>query len=140
MNNNGLNDVVDFINVNRDRYLTELKDYLAIPSISALPQHASDVRRCAEWTADELRRVGLQNVKPDRDAWQSGGLRGLAWRGGCSNHPFLRRTTTCSLWTRSTSGKRHHSRRQFATVKSTRVAQRTTKGRFSCTSRRSRRI
>jgi acetylornithine deacetylase/succinyl-diaminopimelate desuccinylase-like protein len=63
MSNNGLNDVVDFINVNRDRYLTELKDYLAIPSISALPQHASDVRRCAEWTADELRRVGLQNVK-----------------------------------------------------------------------------
>ena len=63
MSNNGLNDVVDFINVNRDRYLTELKDYLAIPSISALPQHANDVRRCAEWTADELRRVGLQNVK-----------------------------------------------------------------------------
>ena len=63
MSSNGLNDVVDFINVSRDRYLTELKDYLAIPSISALPQHASDVRRCAEWTADELRRVGLQNVK-----------------------------------------------------------------------------
>ncbi|HEY7444089.1 MAG TPA: dipeptidase [Vicinamibacterales bacterium] len=63
MSHNGLNDVVDFINVSRDRYLTELKDYLAIPSISALPQHASDVRRCAEWTADELRRVGLQNVK-----------------------------------------------------------------------------
>jgi acetylornithine deacetylase/succinyl-diaminopimelate desuccinylase-like protein len=63
MSNNGLNDIVDFINVNRDRYLTELKDYLAIPSISALPQHASDVRRCAEWTADELRRVGLQNVR-----------------------------------------------------------------------------
>jgi acetylornithine deacetylase/succinyl-diaminopimelate desuccinylase-like protein len=63
MSNNGLNDVVDFINVNRDRYLTELKDYLAIPSISALPQHASDVRRCAEWTAEELRRIGLQNVR-----------------------------------------------------------------------------
>jgi acetylornithine deacetylase/succinyl-diaminopimelate desuccinylase-like protein len=55
--------VVDFINVNRDRYVEELKQYLAIPSISALPQHAGDVRRAAEWTADELRRVGLQNVK-----------------------------------------------------------------------------
>ncbi len=55
--------VVDFINVNRDRYVEELKQYLAIPSISALPQHAADVRRAAEWTADELRRVGLQNVK-----------------------------------------------------------------------------
>jgi acetylornithine deacetylase/succinyl-diaminopimelate desuccinylase-like protein len=58
-----LNDVVDFINVNRDRYLEELKAYLAIPSISALPQHAGDVRRCAEWTANEMKRIGLQNVK-----------------------------------------------------------------------------
>jgi acetylornithine deacetylase/succinyl-diaminopimelate desuccinylase-like protein len=58
-----MNQVVDFINVNRDRYVEELKQYLAIPSISALPQHAADVRRCAEWTADELRRVGLQQVR-----------------------------------------------------------------------------
>lgn len=55
--------VVDFINVHRDRYIEELKGYLAIPSISALPQHSQDVRRCAEWTADEMRRVGLQNVR-----------------------------------------------------------------------------
>jgi acetylornithine deacetylase/succinyl-diaminopimelate desuccinylase-like protein len=55
--------VVDFINVNRDRYIEELKQYLAIPSVSALPQHAGDVRRAAEWTAAELRRIGLQNVK-----------------------------------------------------------------------------
>ena len=59
MNNN----VVDFINVNRDRYLEELKGYLAIPSISALPEHAADVRRCAEWTAQELTRIGLQQVR-----------------------------------------------------------------------------
>jgi acetylornithine deacetylase/succinyl-diaminopimelate desuccinylase-like protein len=55
--------VVDFINVNRDRYVDELKQYLAIPSISALPQHAADVRRAAEWTAEELKKVGLQNVR-----------------------------------------------------------------------------
>ena len=54
---------VDFINVNRDRYVDELKEYLAIPSISALPQHKADVRRGAEWTADEMRRIGLQNVR-----------------------------------------------------------------------------
>ena len=63
MNTDGLSDVVDFINVNRDRYLEELKSYLAIPSISALPQHAGDVRRCAEWTANEMQRIGLQHVK-----------------------------------------------------------------------------
>jgi acetylornithine deacetylase/succinyl-diaminopimelate desuccinylase-like protein len=58
-----MNSVIDFVNTNRDRYVDELKGYLAIPSISALPQHAADVRRCAEWTADEMRRIGLQNVR-----------------------------------------------------------------------------
>ena len=54
--------VIDFIHTNRDRYVDELKHYLAIPSISALPQHTGDVRRCAEWTADEMRRIGLEHV------------------------------------------------------------------------------
>jgi acetylornithine deacetylase/succinyl-diaminopimelate desuccinylase-like protein len=58
-----MQDVVDFIHTNRDRYIEELKQYLAIPSISALPAHAADVKKCAEWTADEMRRVGLQNVR-----------------------------------------------------------------------------
>src|SRR5438309_11191693 len=55
--------VIVFINVNRDRYLTELKALLAIPSISALPEHKADVARCAEWCAEEMRRIGLQNVR-----------------------------------------------------------------------------
>ena len=42
-----MNSVVDFINVNRDRYVDELKQYLAIPSVSALPQHAADVRKAS---------------------------------------------------------------------------------------------
>src|SRR6185503_7983582 len=55
--------VIDFINVNRDRYLEELKSLLAIPSISAMPEHAGDVKRCAEWCAGEMGRIGLQNVR-----------------------------------------------------------------------------
>src|SRR5919106_345804 len=55
--------IVDFINVNRDRYVEELTQYLSIPSISALPQHAEDVKRCAEWTATEMKRIALQNVR-----------------------------------------------------------------------------
>ena len=58
-----MDNVIDFINVNRERYLDELKAFLAIPSISALPQHAGDVKRCADWCADEMRRIGLQNVR-----------------------------------------------------------------------------
>jgi acetylornithine deacetylase/succinyl-diaminopimelate desuccinylase-like protein len=58
-----VNNVIDFINTHRDRYVDELKEYLAIPSISALPQHNADVRRCAEWTAEHMRRIGMENVR-----------------------------------------------------------------------------
>jgi acetylornithine deacetylase/succinyl-diaminopimelate desuccinylase-like protein len=55
-------DVIDFVHSHRDRYVEELKGYLAIPSISALPERAGDVARAAAWTADEMRRVGLERV------------------------------------------------------------------------------
>jgi len=55
--------VIDFINTSRDRYLRELTQYLAIPSVSALAEHAADMRRCADWTADHLRAIGLENVR-----------------------------------------------------------------------------
>jgi acetylornithine deacetylase/succinyl-diaminopimelate desuccinylase-like protein len=58
-----MNNVIDFINTNKDRFLGELKDYLAIPSVSSLPEHRDDMRRCAEWTAGQMRGIGLQNVR-----------------------------------------------------------------------------
>jgi len=58
-----MNNVIDFINTHRDKYVDELKAYLAIPSISALPEHAADVKKAAEWSADEMRRIGMQNVR-----------------------------------------------------------------------------
>lgn len=38
-------------------------DFLAIPSVSAIPEHAADCRRAAEWLAAELRRIGAQRVE-----------------------------------------------------------------------------
>ena len=58
-----MNDIIDLININRDRYVDELKEYLAIPSISALPEHAGDVRACAGWTAAQMKHVGLEHVR-----------------------------------------------------------------------------
>ena len=46
-----MNDVIDFIQSSRDRYVAELTQYLSIPSISAIPEHKVDVRRCADYTA-----------------------------------------------------------------------------------------
>jgi acetylornithine deacetylase/succinyl-diaminopimelate desuccinylase-like protein len=55
--------LLSFVEGNKDRYLGELKDFLAIPSVSTSPEHAGDIRSCAEWLADHMRRVGLQNVQ-----------------------------------------------------------------------------
>ena len=39
-------------------WLDELRDFLAIPSVSANPAHAADVARAAEWLADRVRALG----------------------------------------------------------------------------------
>src|ERR671934_1212190 len=38
----------------------ELVEILAIPSVSSLSRHAQDCRKAAEWTADRLRRMGME--------------------------------------------------------------------------------
>lgn len=40
----------------------ELSDLLSIPSISTLPEHASDCRRAAEWLAARMQAADLENV------------------------------------------------------------------------------
>ncbi|HTR97745.1 MAG TPA: dipeptidase [Candidatus Acidoferrales bacterium] len=47
------------LELNRDRYVDDLKSALRIPSISAQSQYAGDVRRCAEHVAAHLRAIGL---------------------------------------------------------------------------------
>lgn len=47
----------------RERHLEELKDFLRIPSVSALPAHKDDVRKAAEWAADNLRASGVPRVE-----------------------------------------------------------------------------
>ena len=54
---------VAFAKDNGARFVEELKALLRIPSISTDPEHASDVRRAAEFVAAELRRIGMENVR-----------------------------------------------------------------------------
>jgi acetylornithine deacetylase/succinyl-diaminopimelate desuccinylase-like protein len=47
----------------QSRLLRELTEFLAIPSISALPSHAADCRRAAEWLMRDLTRLGCPVVQ-----------------------------------------------------------------------------
>ncbi len=48
---------------NQKRFLDELKDLLRIPSISTLEEHNQDVEKAAQVCADELKRLGFENVE-----------------------------------------------------------------------------
>jgi acetylornithine deacetylase/succinyl-diaminopimelate desuccinylase-like protein len=54
---------VEYAQKSQGRFLEELKGLLCIPSISTLPEHAHDVRHAAVVLVQELRRIGLENVK-----------------------------------------------------------------------------
>ena len=48
-----------FVAQERPRLLADLSEWLAIPSISAQPEHAADCRRAAAWIATRLQRLGF---------------------------------------------------------------------------------
>jgi acetylornithine deacetylase/succinyl-diaminopimelate desuccinylase-like protein len=52
-----------YLDENKDRFVSELLDFLRIPSISALPEHADDVQQAAEWVANRLRMAGMEDVR-----------------------------------------------------------------------------
>ena len=58
-----LKSALEFAKGNKANALAELKDFLRIPSISTLPEHAGDVRVAAQFVADELTRIGMENVR-----------------------------------------------------------------------------
>lgn len=55
--------LIAYYEQNGDRFLEGLKDFLRIPSISALPAYKADVQRAAGFLVDDLRRMGMDSVK-----------------------------------------------------------------------------
>lgn len=51
--------VLDYLAAHQERFLAELCAYLRFPSVSAQPQHAPDLRACADWLAEHCRHIGL---------------------------------------------------------------------------------
>lgn len=52
-----------FIERERDRMLRELTEFLAIPSVSTLPERTPDTLRAADWVVDHLKKLGCPTVK-----------------------------------------------------------------------------
>jgi acetylornithine deacetylase/succinyl-diaminopimelate desuccinylase-like protein len=52
-----------YIEQHRDRHMDLLKALLAIPSVSTDSAHLGEVRRCADWLANYLGSMGMENVR-----------------------------------------------------------------------------
>ncbi|MBM7170678.1 dipeptidase [Streptomyces sp. G44] len=58
-----------YIENHRAAFLDDLAEWLRIPSVSAQPDHAGDVRRSAEWLAAGLKETGF----PTAEVWETAG-------------------------------------------------------------------
>jgi acetylornithine deacetylase/succinyl-diaminopimelate desuccinylase-like protein len=58
-----------YIEQHSSAFLEDLAEWLRIPSVSAQPDHAPDVRRSADWLATRLRETGF----PTTEVWETAG-------------------------------------------------------------------
>jgi acetylornithine deacetylase/succinyl-diaminopimelate desuccinylase-like protein len=61
-------DVHGFVHEHAPEFFADLKQWLAIPSVSADPAHHPDVRASARWLAGKLRATGF----PEVEIWETG--------------------------------------------------------------------
>ena len=54
---------VAYARENKQRFISELKDLLRIPSVSTAEEHKSDVLKAAEMVINDLKRIGFEHVE-----------------------------------------------------------------------------
>ncbi|MFF8384448.1 dipeptidase [Streptomyces kanasensis] len=76
-----------YVEQHRDAFLDDLAEWLRIPSVSAQPEHAPDVRRSAEWLAAKLRGTGF----PVAEVWETDGAPAVfaEWPSGDPDAPTV---------------------------------------------------
>lgn len=52
-----------YLHKNKERFIQELLEFLRIPSISALPAHAAEVQRAAQWVEKRMKDAGVESVR-----------------------------------------------------------------------------
>jgi acetylornithine deacetylase/succinyl-diaminopimelate desuccinylase-like protein len=55
-------EIATYVHEHEQTLLEELLGFLRIPSISTLPEHKPDVERAASFTAEALKRAGMENI------------------------------------------------------------------------------
>lgn len=58
-----MREVINYIDVNKSRYIEELKDLLKIPSISTLEENKPDMQTAAQFVSEKLKEAGLTRTE-----------------------------------------------------------------------------
>ncbi|MCB5169332.1 dipeptidase [Streptomyces bambusae] len=76
-----------YIDTHRDAFLADLAEWLRIPSVSAQPAHADDVRRSAAWLTAKLAETGF----PVTETWETDGAPAVyaEWPSGDPDAPTV---------------------------------------------------
>ncbi|HCK67069.1 MAG TPA: dipeptidase [Anaerolineae bacterium] len=58
-----VNKAIEYVRANQEKFLKELQEFSAIPSISTLDENKPDMQRAAEWVAKQLESLGMNNIQ-----------------------------------------------------------------------------
>lgn len=58
-----MKEVIRYAEENHERILAELKELVAIPSVSTHAEHKAEVQRCAEWLRTHLEELGMRRTE-----------------------------------------------------------------------------
>ena len=58
-----MNEVLNYIESNKEKFLGELIEFLKIPSISSVPEHDKDTAFAANWLVEHFKSIGIDNVR-----------------------------------------------------------------------------
>jgi acetylornithine deacetylase/succinyl-diaminopimelate desuccinylase-like protein len=58
-----MEEVLDFIDSNKQRYIEELIEFLRFPSISTNPDNKNDLDECAVYIKNHLEKIGMNNAR-----------------------------------------------------------------------------
>src|SRR4051812_30011721 len=54
---------LSYARARRQEFVSDLKEFVRFPSVSSQPERAGDIKRCAQWLARHLQRIGFEHVR-----------------------------------------------------------------------------
>ena len=56
-----MENVLEYLSKNKNRFVGELSEFISIPSVSALPEHFGDIEKASKWLKERLVLAGIEN-------------------------------------------------------------------------------